>query len=117
MPDGNKQNTIMNTKAENSGYPGVVFRKNNDSLDIKSFDKSHGTWYRNVSTVKIARINKKIYYSINGANFTLLNDNTSFNSPFNLSVWFGASKNSSGQPFRHSKCTLSNIYIKLGTYD
>ena len=117
MPDGNKQNTIMNTKAEQSGYPGVVFRKNNDSLDIKSFDKSHGTWYRNVSTVKIARINKKIYYSINGANFTLLNDNTSFNSPFNLSVWFGASKNSSGQPFRHSKCTLSNIYIKLGTYD
>ena len=106
----------MNTKGEFSGYPGIVVRRNNDSIELKSFDKSYSTGYRNVSTYKISRINKKIYYSLNGGALTLLNDNTSFNSPFNLSVWFGASKDSSGQAFRHSKCTLSNIYIKLGTY-
>ena len=116
MANGNKQNTIMNTKAESSGYPGIVVRKSNNNIELKSFDKSVNTLYTNVSSYKIVRINKKIYYSINGGDLTLLNDNSTFNSPFNLSVWFGASKDGSGNVFRHSKCTLSNIYIKLGTY-
>lgn len=116
MANGNKQNTIMNTKAESSGYPGIVVRKSNNNIELKSFDKSVNTLYTNVSSYKIVRINKKIYYSINGGDLTLLNDNSTFNSPFNLSVWFGASRDGSGNVFRHSKCTLSNIYIKLGTY-
>lgn len=116
LPNGNKQHTIMNTKGEFTGYPGVVVRRNSDSLEVKSFTKGVSKNYKSVSSYTIARINRKIYYSINDGALTLLDDNTSFNSPFNLSVWFGASKDSSGNPFRHSKCTLSNIYIKLGTY-
>ena len=117
MPDGNQQNTIMNTKAENvSGYPGLVVRKKSDSLEIKSFTHYAHNSYSRVNSYTIRRVNKIIYYSINGGNMNTLDDNTSFNSPFNLSLWFGASKNSSGNAFRHAKCTLSNMYVKLGTF-
>ena len=116
MANGNKQNTFMNSKAESSGYPGVVIRRNNDLIEIKSFNNSTTTSYRNVTSIKIVRMNRKIYYSVNGAGLTLLHDNTSYTTPFNLSVVFGSSIDGSGQPFRHVKCTMSNFYVKLGTY-
>ena len=117
MSNGNKQNTIMNSKSESvSGYPGVVVRRSGDKIEVKSFSSNASTWYGSVTSYKIARINKKIYYSVNGSEFKQLDDNTTYNKPFDLSVWFGASKDSSGNAFRHAKCTLSNIYIKLGTY-
>ena len=117
LPNYNGQNTIMNSKTENLQVnPGIVLRKKNNQLEVRSFSTSRIDNYSGVSTYKIARINKKIYVSVNGSELTQLDDNTSFNSPFDLTVWFGASKNASGVPFRFSKCTLSNIYIKLGSY-
>ena len=113
----NNQNTIMNSKTENqTTNPGVVFRRKGNQFEFRSFSTSSVVNYSAGTTYKIARINKKIYTSVNGSDYTLLDDNTSFNSPFDLTVWFGASKNASGVPFRYAKCTLSNIYIKLGTY-
>ena len=111
------QNTIMNSKTEvEKTNPGIVLRKNSSQIELKSFASVKNTNYTDIVSYKIMRIDKKIYYSINGSNLTLLDDNTSFNSPFDLSVWFGASKDSNGNAFRHFKGTLSNVYIRLGTY-
>lgn len=115
--NGDKQNTILNTKAENiSGYPGIVFRKSNANLEAKSFTSAVFRPYADVTSIKILRINRIIYYSFNGESLTQLDDNSNYNNTFDLSVWLGASKNSSGQPFRYFTGTLSNIYIKLGKY-
>lgn len=117
-PNCKNQNTIMNTKieGESNNNPGLVLRKNGSSFELKSFSSTNQTHYANVTSYRIVRIDKKIYYSVNDGNLTLLDDNTTFNSPFDLSVWFGASKDSDGNAFRHVKCTLSNIYIRLGTF-
>ena len=113
----NNQNTIMNSKTENqSTNPGVVFRRKGNQFEFRSFSTSANANYTSGATYKIARINRKIYTSVNGSAYTLIDDNSSFNSPFDLTVWFGASKNASGVPFRFTKCTLSNIYIKIGSF-
>ena len=116
-PGCNGQNTIMNTKTDypNVQNPGIVLRKNGNSLELKSFSSTKSVNYTTVSSYRIARTNKKIYVSINGGELSQLDNNTSFNSPFDLTLMFGASKDANGNVFRHAKCTLSNIYIKLGT--
>ncbi len=107
----------MNSKTENqTTNPGVVFRRKGNQFEFRSFSTSKTANYTAGATYKIARINRKIYTSVNGSEYTLLDDNSSFSSPFDLTVWFGASKNASGVPFRFTKCTLSNIYIKIGSY-
>lgn len=117
-PGCNGQNTIMNTKTDypNIQNPGIVLRKNGNLFELKSFSSTKTANYATVNSYRISRINKKIYVSINGGTLSQVDNNTTFNSPFDLSLMFGASKDVNGNVFRHVKCTLSNIYIKLGTY-
>ena len=116
MPDGNNQNTIFNSKIEiDLLNPGVVLRKADNQLEIKSNAVSVRFPYLDVNAVKIVRKNNKMYYSINGSDLYFINDVSDMDSSFDLNVWFGASQTADGQPFRHANCTLSNIYIKLGT--
>ena len=115
------QNTIMNSLTENTltNNPGIVFRKTGDDLTLKVNGASQSvvsinTPYAEVNKVKIVRKDKKLYYSVNDSELQQVYDFTDFSKQFDLPVWFGASANSAGSPYRYTKCTLSNIYIKMG---
>ena len=108
----------MNSKSEGTGYPGIVFRKSGNDLEVKSWTDRATKGATSVSSVKIIRVDGKIYYSYNNSSsFTPLNDTSTLNGhPFNLNVRFGCSEQADGTPFRHIKAKLSNFYIKLGTF-
>ncbi|MBQ3422110.1 MAG: InlB B-repeat-containing protein, partial [Romboutsia sp.] len=119
--------TLMNTKAEdaNANYPGVVFRRRSSSTDFllqsrttASTNTEYTTNYSGVTSVKIYRIGNKIYYSINGGTKTELNTLAEYNPVFDLTTWFGAAPADATATTaqRYFKGTLSNLYIKLGTY-
>ena len=126
-----KQATFMNTKLEGNNYPGVVFRKYDDRNDLDlasrrttSANSRQTINYADEMTVKIYRITNKttkvqeIFYSINGGEKNRLNDLSKFNPEFDTSVWFGATptNTSANVAQRILVGTLSNMYIKLGTY-
>ena len=116
--------TIMNTKAEDSEahYPGVVFRKKSNTADfmIQSRESTAANAEyvmssSGVSSVKIYRLDSEIYYSVNGAPKTKLNDLTAYNPIFDTTVWFGAAPSdaSATTARRYFKGTISDMYIKL----
>ena len=118
--------TLMNTKLEATGYPGVVFRRNDatdnfvlQSRKTSSANEQKTFAYNTVTSVVVYRISNEIYYSINGGEKTLLNNLTEYNPTFNLTTWFGAApSNEAGTSAqRYLTGTLSNMYIKLGTYE
>ena len=130
--DNVKQATLMNTKLEGNNYPGLVFRRldNTDDLDLSSRNTSSANErvtmsYSENMDVKIYRIKNKttnvqeIFYSINDGEQIKVNDLSQFNPEFNLSVWFGATPTNVAATAaqRYFKGTLSNMYIKLGTYE
>lgn len=130
--DNVRQATFMNTKLEGGDYPGLVFRKYNDNsqLDFSSRRTStnNSTKYwdtDDVVTMRIYRITnettgiQEIFYSVNGSNKVKINDLSKFNPVYNLSVWFGATPvdATAETAHRHLVGTLSDMYIKLGTYE
>ena len=127
-----KQATFVNTKLEGNSYPGLVFRRmdNETVFDLSSRRTSSANErklfnYGDVEKVKIYRITnqntrvQEIFYSINGEEKIKLNDLSKFNPTFDLSVWFGAAPTdisaTSAQRIL-TNTTLSNMYIKVGTY-
>ncbi len=124
--DNESRATLMNTKLEATGYPGVVFRRNDatdnfvlQSRKTSSANEQKTFAYNTVTSVKVYRISNEIYYSINGGDKVLLNNLTEYNPTFNLTTWFGAApSNEAGTAAqRYLKGTLSNMYIKLGEYE
>ena len=124
--DNESRATLMNTKLEATGYPGVVFRRNDEtdnfvlqSRKTSSANEQKTFAYNTVTSVKVYRISNEIYYSINGGDKVLLNNLTEYNPTFNLTTWFGAApSNEAGTAAqRYLKGTLSNMYIKLGEYE
>ena len=125
--ENTNQATFVNAKLESSsdGYPGLVYRRVNstDSLEITQTiagtKASKNTEYTNVTSVRILRIDGIIYYSYNDGELQELQDTSGFNNQFDLSTWFGASPlNAAGTSAqRYLNATLSNMYIKLGTYE
>ena len=115
------QVTIMNSLQETKPYPGIVYRRNGNNLElVVTKDSSGGSDTRSytassIQNVKIYRINGSIYFSINNGEKKLIN---SFNPTFDLNVWFGAAPTSGTNltPRRFFNGTLSNMYIKLGNY-
>ena len=124
------QATFFDSKLENAAlyYPGFVFRKSGSYLQftekIEGVEESRTFTYSPNETYTIYRIDGKIYYSINGSTRTLLQDTAGFSHQFNLTSWFGAyameanvnATGASSTADRYIKATLSNMYIKLGTY-
>ena len=117
--------TLFNTKLEATGYPGVVFRRSENSLRFelqsrKSIDANEVRNYKaqDVTSVKIYRINGEIFYSTNDNELEPLNNLNEYNPTFNLTAWFGAGPaNASGSlAQRYLVGTLKNMYIKLGDY-
>ena len=116
-----QQATILNTKREADGYPGLVFRKkDNTNLELASRKTSSANEAKNfnastVTTFNIYRIDNEIYYSLNGEPKIKLNDLTEYNPVFDLNVWFGATPTdgTATTAQRHFIGTLSNMYIKI----
>ena len=127
------QETIVNTKLESSGYPGLVFRRNGDRLELasrrtsgaNSFAYFEPTDYNyNDLIVRIVRRKNDqnkwaIFYSIDGGELIQINDLSSYNPTFDLNVWFGAAPKNADASVAQRWLTgkLSNMYIKLGTYE
>ena len=115
------QATLMNTKNETTGYPGVVFRRKDLTANFELASRKNSgnneiylIPSNSVTSVKIYREDEKIYYSFNGGNKTYLNDIT-YNPIFDITTWFGAgpTDDTGSTAQRYFIGTLSNLYIKL----
>ena len=119
------QETIFNEKYENSGasYPGIMLRSNGADTDMAH--KISGTaatantvTISTLTDVKIVRQGGVVKYAFNGGTLTDLQDlNQLTRQEFNTTVWFGASATDSNTSQRQSHSTLTDMYIRLGTYE
>lgn len=118
------QTTILNNFLERVGALGygTVLRNSRSGLEFIARD-GHGNDSRvylpnnNPQRITIIRSDNKICYKVNDGNYKLMVDVSGFNEPFDVPLTFGASINSSGDPFRYIKGSLSDIQIKLGDMD
>ena len=122
-----KQATFVNAKSEDKSrnWPGLTYRRDSETNNLELTETINGTKesrttaYTNVESVRIVRISGQIKYAYNGGELQDLQDMSAFNQYFELSTWFGASPtDATGSSYqRVLKGTLSNMYIKLGTYE
>lgn len=118
------QVTLVNAFLERKtgkGY-GFLLRRANTGLSLiirdgNGAEKEVTIQENSISSFRIIRKNKKICYSINNGPFVFAISNANFNAPFDVPITFGGSIDSSGNPFRYIKGTLSNIKITIGTID
>ena len=119
------QSLFMNTKYENKNlnYPGLTVRKSSGDIEITSTINGNKTNpapkvsnYTLPLTIKIYRINKVVYYSVNDGQRIELQSMANFNQQFELPVYFGAGDDGSGGTQRYIRATMSNMYIKMGTF-
>lgn len=116
--------TVMNTKFEKKDYPGVVFRRNEETdkflIQARRTTEANNEYFVTSSTVTnvtIYRVNGDIFYKINNGNKTLLSEPV-YNPEFDTAVWFGAAPTDefATKAQRHLVGTISNMYIKLETH-
>lgn len=116
------QATIVNSKKESSGekYPGFVLRKSGSNLDLTEKFNNVGANHSEVATgiheVRIVRKQGKMWYAYDGAALTQLQD---ISNPqyFETKVWFGGAVAANGtDSMRLLKGTLTDMYIRVGTY-
>ncbi len=118
-----KQATLINSKREVTGYPGFVVRRNGDLIELTAkFSNGSPTPVSinsdDLKAVKIVRRSGKIYYAWNGGELTEWFDTSGNSTRFDTTVWFGSSAQSDGiTPMRPLVGTLTDMYIKIGTYD
>lgn len=119
------QATFVASKAEDlSGWPGFVLRRSGSSTNLELTERfsmnsqavtAPTVAISSVNQVKIARIGEKIYYSWNGAAYTLLQDIGANTTRFDTKVWFGATLTADGNGARRFiSATLTDMYIRLG---
>ena len=121
---GETQHTIMNSKYENSTvkYPGFTFRRSSVANSLELTNSLNGTKATftgaaaSIQTFKIIRKNNKLYYQVNNGNKVFFQDISVNPQTFTTPVTFGASLDGNGSPWRKTKVTLSNFYIKMGKY-
>lgn len=112
------QATVVNAKWEKNPYPGFVYRLYVDSETIK-FESKGGSGsgatnkQKDVKSVKLSRVNRIMYLSINNGESKHVYDFTDFTNFYNVPLTIGASLQEDGTPFRYFKGTLSNIVIKV----
>ena len=118
------QAVFVNTKYEKEslGWPGLAFRKSGNSLEITqniNGTKKNVTFgnYTSGYKVRIMRINKEVYYQINDGQIKSLQNMSNFNQQFEVPVYFCAGDDGSGGAQRYLKGTISNYYVRMGTYE
>ena len=119
------QHTFINSKKENSGeqYPGFVVRHASGKSYIEITEKFDGnqalddTISTSLTRFVVRKVGGVIKYSIDDGPFTDLQDISSYSQRFDTAVWFGAAvKNDGTSAQRPLKATLTDMYVKQGTY-
>ena len=119
------QETLFNEKYENqsANWPGIMLRSNNANTEMTH--KISGTTgtantisLNSLKEVKIVRQGGVVKYAFNGGALTdLQNLNQLTRQEFNTTVWFGASATDSNVSQRQSHSTITDMYIRLGTFE
>ena len=79
---------------------------------------ANSTAISTLTDVKIVRQGDVVKYAFNGGTLTDLQDLSQITrQEFNTTVWFGASATDSNTSQRQSHSTLTDMYIRLGTYE
>ena len=116
--DNQKLNTILSSMNEkDSPWPGFVVRisDNNKSISFKGnstlANKKEDIYSKEVvQKVKIRRIGKKLFYSIDNNEIELL-DYSDLEKTFSTTLTFGCSLDGNNNPQRYFKGTISNINV------
>lgn len=117
-PLSENQIVLVNGKDEGNApsYPGFVYRIYTDGsirFDAKGGSgNGNSTKKENIQTVRISRIDKKMYLSINNGQKKEVYDFTNFTNYHNVPLTIGAALRN-GTPIRLFKGTLSNIVVKV----
>ena len=121
VQESGSQQTLISAKnevGEGIIVPGFALRRNGDNLSLAfSFDGNNkveiNRKYDEIKSLKISRINQKLYYSFNDETLKLLGDMSSFENTFDFPVTFGCALDKDKKEIRNVKATLSNMYIKI----
>ncbi len=123
LSNNSNQATLINAKDEsqNNVWPGFAYRLSSGTkyeLTARWPGQSQGSAFDSSATprtVSIKRRNGIIYYSYSGSPDAKLIETPaqSLTNPFSSNLTFGASTNSSGQPFRYFSGIVSNISVQL----
>lgn len=114
------QATMMSAMDESKDpWPGIVYRIGSNTQDqiVTNATKSESMQklykYSDVQKVTLRRINGSLYLSINDGENTEILTISLIPKTFDVPVTFGASLNSSKNPFRYFTGTLSNLKVIL----
>jgi len=118
------QVTIFNAFRERTGTTGygLLLRRSSTGYLLQARD-GNGTEKKinisknGISSIKIIKKNNNVCYSINYEPMKFLINLENFGAPFEIPTTFGASIDKDGNVFRYIKGELSNMYIKVGTFD
>ena len=119
-----EQVVFMNTKYESqaAGWPGLVVRRSAQKIEITQTVDS-GKVQRYVSDltfpmqIKIIRKNNTVYYQVNGGNLYNVQSMGNFTKYFDVPVYFCAGDDGNNGTQRHLIGTISNYYVRMGTYE
>ena len=115
---GDTQTTLIANKLERGEYPGFCFRFAGNVLEFtqKIQGKKLAKTYPigSVTSFKLFRKDRVLYYSINGEPLQVFQDTSNFVDYFDSTLYIGAAQNGQGQPFRHVNATISNLVVKMG---
>ena len=125
------QATFANSKYESGsntqGNPGFVIRKSTAGIEITQMIGNNKAAISfpasSVTEVKLARVDQKVYYSINGGDYIQLQSNVGTTDYHDIPMWFGAApteeidEQGNLVPHRYLVGKLSDIYIKLGNFE
>ena len=118
------QSVFMNTKYESTaaGWPGLVVRRAKEKIEItQTIDSGKVQRYITDLTfpmeIKIIRRNKVVYYQVNDGTQYNVQNMSSFTKYFDTPVYFCAGDDGNGGVQRYLKGTISNYYVRMGTYE
>lgn len=122
------QAVFVNTKYENESlkWPGLVVRRigtgNASTIEVTQTINNGAKVTKTITvtvpfSVKILRIDGIVYYVIDNSELIKLQDMSDFRQQFDITTWFGAAPDQSGNEMRNLTATLSNMYIKLGKHE
>jgi len=122
ISSNNSQATLVNAKNEaDNTYPGFAYRYENGKMNITARwpGQENATTTDTSNTfprkINISRRNGIIYYKIGNSEENILIETPleSLTKSFNVNLTFGASINSSGNPFRFFNGYVSDILVEL----
>ena len=109
---------IITSKLETDNFPGLVVRKKKEGNSVE-LNHRYNNSFKNRSvnkselhSLKIYRKNGTIYYVLNDGVVEKLQTVSNYSEFFDDTLMIGAGRDSSGNPFRYFKGTLSDIVVK-----